>query len=345
MEARDLSNIHNKSFLRNKSEYKYIELWTKKIYRHINYVMREKNEKILHYPYTLTYIKKIIENFYNFGHTIKDLKDLHVGVLYRGLDNSFCKKYIDTNIYYDSSFIATSSSKEIAQMFKIDETSIILHIDINSIQSNTPIIILDNIIPYEHEVLLLPGIIELVENNNKTILGHYKMNTKIVQEYQSIPYPDLLLASAGGSIDDEPDVNMNLCEKRVVWYRAPYNRNVDVLSSIEIPCKTEDESIVFFNDTIRRYDAKMEKMMNVIPEIIDLENSTDDVFLKKMSYYPLMAVYDPYLHVVKHIHYGIDTNMFKELHPIAFSKQNLVVDAILKDMIFWHNLRTRRTNL
>jgi len=319
-------------FRSDRNKHKYVLLWTSKFYRLINRIVRAhtlqyvmKNAK-----YTRHFIKRMVAYFYENGVYKKDLQKMS-STLYRGLE----KEFILDSRYVDNGFMSTSFDLKIAKEFAGNDGNI-LEFKTNDLPGDVPFIILDDRIAdhlHEKEVLFLPGEVTTQKKSKGLLKSTYTMHPFVLEVKKSM---ELRGGSGNESelyeeIIKEPDTNIDLRGKYVVWYRAIVGRHVEVFNKILLP-STHAEVEKYFQKNIMSIDDAFFAKTLFIPEYKDLRDKedlrTEAEERLYASYTVHMAIYDPKTKKVLSQHYGLFSQMFSELFDTKREKD--IEDEIIK---------------
>lgn len=260
MEAHPQDIPLDQEFIEDDDEYKYALFWASGMYKAINYNMRnvkfEMQETDL--PNTFWFIKNYLEYFNTHGISSADLAKESINILYRGIRNTSYFQISKNHSYTDNGFIATTHNYDVAK--DIAEQDIVIKFTVESLPKNIKFIIIDTRIAehfHESEILLMPGTL-IIDNDWNTT---YEPNITLIARYLKSKTPKINMSGGGWKIP-----KFDIENKTLVFYRAIYNRPLEVIKVIYFP---KDASIDILR-AIRKTQNFFESMTELIPEFMDL---------------------------------------------------------------------------
>ena len=138
----------------------------------------------------------------------------------------------------------------------------------------------------------------------------------------------------GSSMFDLEHTLAEMCGKDIVYYRAIYKRNPEVLCVLHCPKDIKDLQ-KFLREDYRRVCRYYDGTLQLIPEVQDLQiymktakccRRTSNNFKKLSSYYPHTALYDTVEKKVVTLNCLMPTELYKEIVPQ--SRDAEIVNAI-----------------
>ena len=303
------ASLTEKQFKKDTNPHKYAILWSSRLYKVINEIMRNNNlnEIQARYPYTLLFLYRFVEYFERYGKTKKQLISNNITKLYRGLSSDFI---IDSDIIHDTGFVATSAHKSVAQGFA-RQNGTILVFKVEHLPDDVKFALINQDINdafMEAEVLFLPGTINVLSYKDKIYTCKYKMNGTFLQEVQNIKL------SVGGGKLDIPEIPLN--GKLVIWYRAIKGRPVEFLGQTHTP-SSEKKIFKYMKDHVLPTDDRFHRVKYWMTEFQDMKTAKEQNNIidydKYNSFSVYMAVYDPKTKQILTLHYGMPDDMFSEL--------------------------------
>jgi len=310
-------------FVKDENPNKFALFWASGIYKRINYNLRNVSfsEQFKATPNTFWFTKNYIAYFKKYGYTAKQLIEKSINHLYRGIRNTNYFQVKPGQTYNDTGFIATSYDLSVAK--DIAEQDFVIEFDVLSLPNEIPFIIIDDRIAeylLESEVLIMPGTIQLIENKTGNTLAKYVPNLKLIDAYLRSKDPEIVMSGGALTI---PKIDIE--DKTLVFYRAIYNRPVEVLKVMYFPKNPSKEIL----RAIRKTENFFESMTEMIPEFMDLQkylkskNITEEefkiTFAKMNSYIVHIALWSSYTRKVETIHLFELPILFKENFDVSRS--------------------------
>lgn len=279
--------------------------------------------------------------FFEYGIQRKQIKE-KTSVLYRGYKDVSLFKTSSEII--DNAFISTSGRLDVAQKFAGDDGNVI-QFKTKKLPSNTPFVyITKEIVPHssEDEYVFLPGTIAF-DSNMKAL---YTPNFDLVNQYRSMSGG--MSQTQINALNEQilADMKIDLKDKLMVWYRAIYNRDPEVVAITRLP-KTNKAILESWQNIVEKRDDKFEEMTEFIPEVIDLreaarkasgskEDEGIEISRKCMSFNVHSAIVERKTNRILSFHYGIPRDMFteqfydmKKLKAVEKAIQHVLKDNIL----------------
>lgn len=286
--------------------HKCVIIWSSKVYRNINGILRLK-QTIEHldqkqYKYIKRFLDEFLIYFRTHGIYKEDLIRQKCKKLFRGY-----KHVVTSQVFNDFAFISTSKRKDVAQSFK-NEKGMLVSFSTQNLP-DVPFVVIDNTIRdymLEDEVLMLPGSVELSSHQDKNN-GIYRVNQSV--------YTYMMNLQEGGGRENNDDLlskivipNIDLKGKYVVFWRGVVGRPIDILGIIRLPKQSHKQVVKFWKEVIDKQDREFESMNYYIPRYMDLfekRNRTEQEMEEICSYTVYIAIYDKKRNIIEHYHYGI----------------------------------------
>lgn len=326
------ASMLDKRFKKDRNPHKFAIIWTSKFYRLVNNCMRNKeiDEQVKEIPHAVYFIKNYIDYFYKHGVQSNDISSKR---LYRG----YKLQYTLDHEIKDNGFISVSCSSSVAHEFAGLGGNVIVF-KTKHLPIHVPFVkITQDIVPYssEEEYVFLPGTITRLNKYSE-----YKPNIDLIKMYQAIELP-----IKGGAVNLFEDIDIDLRDKLVVWYRAIHNRTVDIIGITRLP-KTIKQIKDTWKTQVDLNDDKFEDATQLIPEYQDLikeKNSISNTPTTRIDISRKISSYNIYTAIVERntinilsINYGIPKAMFDEMFDMKrVNEVKLAISQKLKNNIFY----------
>lgn len=261
MEAKPQDIPLQELFVNDTNEHKYAGYWASGMYKLINYNMRNVSFKIQKkdLPNTFWFIQNYLLYFNDYGIYSEDLIKESINILYRGIRNTPYFQIHNNSSYSDNGFIATTYDYNVAK--DIAERNVILNFSVENLPKDTKFIIINNRLEeylLESEILMMPGKLIIDDKWNTT----YEPNIPLINRYLRSKTPKINMSGGSWKIP-----TFDIENKSLVFYRAIYNRPVEVLNVIYFP----KDASVDIRRAIRKTQNFFESMTELIPEFMDLQ--------------------------------------------------------------------------
>jgi hypothetical protein len=171
----------------------------------------------------------------------------------------------------------------------------------------------------EKEYVFLPGTITSVSSS---IYSEYKTDINLIKMYREIPIT--IKGGGEGNTDDMfGDLNIDLRNRLIVWYRVIYNRPAEIIAVSRLP-KTMKKIKADWKEQVEDNDVKYEDATQLIPEYKDLvkknKDNVNQSLDEEIKTSRKIASFNIYTAIVERgtiniltIHYGIPRSFFTEL--------------------------------
>lgn len=317
-------------------ETRCILLWSSKFFEHFNDIMRtyDLNRIIYETKWTRKYIKEILCYFKKNSKTKAYLQESRITRLYRGYAPTF--EMVNTII--DNGFIATSTSKHVAENFARKDESFVVTFKVKDLSEDSIFLIVDDKVAdhlQQDEVLFLPGQIEFVKKQNR-IYALYKQNEmflSMVGEMKGGKYD----VAQTTKVEIPKTAFIDLTGKLVVWYRRIKNRPFEGMGFKFMP-EDKDKVVNFFRHEVMPHENVLKCMTQWIPDYQDLKKKvfsnyksmTEEESDRYASYEIHMAILDKETKTVLDSHYGVPKNVMNELGRCKKSDEKEIEKFLLE---------------
>ena len=333
----------DKKFRNDKNTHKYAYLWTTKFYRLVNKCMRDNefNQQVSELPHAVYFIKNYIEYFFQHGIFYKDISD-KTRILFRGYKLDF----LPTVESIHNAFISTTKNMAVAQEFS-GKNGTVISFKTKHLPRTIPFVqITKDIAPHssEDEIVFLPGSIIIGSKYSE-----YKPNDELINMYRSANIP-----VQGGAMTNDAfqDIEIDLRNKMVVWYRKVYNRAPDVIKICRLPHtvkKVKEE----WKEIVEDNDERFENANYFIPEYTDLqkEKALEPNASKRMIASRKIRSFNVYTAIVDvssenvnilTMHYGVPRQVFTEVFDISNIgvAEALVIKNVMENHLYTFKHKT-----